>query len=181
MKKIIALLITLSLAVGCACSIEKASDPVKEYLGKFNNHDAEILVELDALVKEENLTDEQADKYKEIMKKQYSDLKYEIVEEIYNGEEATVQTKIIVYDLYKVQKEAEEYRIDHPEEFLNDKKVYDANKFLEYKLEQMNKNDTRVEYTIDFKVTKKDGKWTLDSVSTEDLEKIHGIYNYEND
>ena len=33
----------------------------------------------------------------------------------------------------------------------------------------------------DFKVVKKDGVWTLENVSTEDLEKIHGIYNYTND
>ena len=35
--------------------------------------------------------------------------------------------------------------------------------------------------TNDFKVIKKDGKWTVENVSTEDLEKIHGIYNYSND
>ena len=29
------------------------------------------------------------------------------------------------------------------------------------------------------KVIKKDGKWTIDNISTEDLEKIHGIYNYD--
>lgn len=181
MKKLCLFLITLIAAVGCACTMTKASDAVKEYLGKYNNHDQEILVELDALIKDENLSDEQGKKYQELMKKQYSDLKYEIVDETYNGDEAIVTTKINVYDLYNAQKEAENYKEEHKEEFQNDNKVYDINLFLDYKIEQMTKSDKRVEYTIDFKVIKKDGKWTIENISTEDLEKIHGIYNYEND
>ena len=81
MKILGLILITLIAAVGCACTMTKASDAVKEYLGKYNNHDSEVLVELDELVKEENLTDEQAESYKELMKKQYTDMKYEIVDE----------------------------------------------------------------------------------------------------
>lgn len=181
MKKLCLFLITLIATVGCACTMTKASDAVKEYLGKFNNQDAEILVELDELVKDENLTEEQSETYKEVMKKQYTDLKYEIVEETYNGDEATVTTKITVYDLYSAQKEAETYKSEHMEEFQNDNKIYDADLFLDYKIEQMKKSDKRIEYTIDFKVIKKDGKWMVENVSTEDLEKIHGIYNYSND
>lgn len=181
MKKLGLILITLIAAVGCACSMTKASDAVKEYLGKYNNKDSEVMVELDALVSEENLTDEQSEKYKEVMEKQYSDLKYEIVNETYNGDEAVVTTKIKVYDLYKAQQDAEKYKEEHEEEFQDDKKVYDAMKFLDYKIDEMKKTDKMVEYTIDFKVIKKDGKWTVENVSTEDLEKIHGIYNYSND
>lgn len=181
MKKLGLILITLIAAVGCACTMTKASDAVKEYLGKYNNHDAEVLVELDELVKDENLTDKQAESYKKLMKKQYTDLKYEIVDETYNGDEATVTTKITVYDLYNAQKEAEKYKDKNKSEFQDDNAVYDAAKFLEYKIEQMTNTNKTVEYTIDFKVIKKDGKWVLNEVSTEDLEKIHGIYNYSND
>ena len=181
MKKLGLILITLIAAVGCACTMTKASDAVKEYLGKYNNQDAEVLVELDTLVKEENLSDEQQEKYKDVMKKQYTDLKYEIVDETYNGDEAIVTTKITVYDLYKAQQDAEKYKEEHEDEFKNDNKVYDAKLFLDYKIEEMKKSDKTVEYTIDFKVIKKDGKWVMDNVSTKDLEKIHGIYNYSND
>lgn len=181
MKKIIGILVILVMAVGCSCMADKASDVVKEYLAKYNNHHAEVIGELDDLVTEENLSDVQGETYKEIMKKQYKDLKYEIASEKYNGDEATVTTKVSVYDLYKVQKEAEDYRNSHQNEFLNEEKKPDISKFLDYKLEQMKKTDTRVEYTIDFKVIRKDGHWVLDTVSTENLEKIHGIYNYQND
>ncbi len=180
MKKIIIFLLTLSFAIGCACTVDKASDAVKEYLGKYNNQNAEILTQLETVVKEENLSEEQSEKYKDIMTKQYKDLKYEIVEETYNGDEAVVTTKITVYDLYGAQQEAEEYKNNHRDEFLKDNK-YDADAYLDYKLEQMKKKDKTVEYTIDFQVVKRDGKWVVKSISTEDLEKIHGIYNYEND
>ena len=182
MKKITVTLCTfLLLIIGCGCTSKKASDAVKEYLSKFNNQHASVINELKELIQEEHLTDEQGKTYEEIMKKQYKDLKYEIMEENYDGDVAIVKTNITVYDLYKAQKEAESYRNLHQSEFLNDEKKPDAIKFLDYKLEQMKKTDTKVTYTIEFKVEKKDGKWVLASITTETLEKIHGIYNYQND
>lgn len=181
MKKIMVFLFTLCMMVGCACTKDKASDAVKEYLNKYNNQSEIVLNELDDVIYKENLNEEQGGKYKEIMTKQYKDLDYKIVDENYNGDEANVKTKITVYDLYNAQKEAEEYKSSHRDEFLDKDRNYDAEKFLNYKLEQMQKNTKTIEYTIDFKVVKKDGKWVLDTVSTESLEKIHGIYNYAND
>lgn len=181
MKKIVLFLITLTMVVGCACSTDKASDAVKEYLNKYKNQHENVIAQLDDLVKEENLSEEQGKKYKEVMTKQYKDLSYKITNETYNGDEATVTTKITVYDLYSVQRDAEEYQNNNRKEFIDEAGNYDKDKFLDYKLEEMKKTTKTTEYTIDFKVVKKEGKWTLDHVSTEDLEKIHGIYNYTND
>lgn len=181
MKKIILFLITLTMVVGCACGADKASDAVKEYLNKYKNQHENVIAQLDDLVKEENLNDTQSEKYKEVMTKQYKDLSYKITNEIYNGDEATVTTKITVYDLYSVQREVEEYQNNNKKEFIDKDGNYDKDKFLEYKLDEMKKTTKTIEYTIDFKVVKKDGKWTLENVSTENLEKIHGIYNYTND
>lgn len=181
MKKVIVFLMTLTMVVGCACTRDKASDAVKEYLDKYNNQHETIIVQLDDLVKSENLTEEQGEKYKDVMTKQYKDLSYKIVEENYNGDEAIVKTKITVYDLYSVQKEAEEYQNNNKNEFIDADGNYDKDKFLNYKLDEMKKTTKTIEYTIDFKVIKKDGVWTLEIVSTESLEKIHGIYNYSND
>lgn len=181
MKKIVLFLITLCMVVGCACTKDKASDAVKEYLNKYNNQHEKVLAELDNVIKDEEFDEDTSEKYKNVMTKQYKDLSYKIVEENYNGEEATVKTKITVYDLYSAQKEAEEYKNNHKNEFMDVDGNYEAKKFLNYKLDQMKKTTKTVEYTIDFKVLKKDGKWVLDTVSTEMLEKIHGIYNYTND
>lgn len=181
MKKIIIFLITLSMVVGCACSMDKASDAVKEYLNKYNNQNEEILTQLENLTVDEGLNDEQSEKYKDVMTKQYKDLSYKITNETYNGDEAVVTAKITVYDLYSVQKEVDEYKNNNKDEFIDSDGNYDADAFLKYKLEEMKKTTKTVDYTIDFKVIKKDGKWTVDSLSTKDLEKIHGIYNYTND
>ena len=181
MKKIILFLTTLTIVVGCACARMSASDAVKEYLDKYNNQNPTILTELENLIEEEKLNEEQGKKYKELMLKQYKDLSYKIEDETYNGDEATVKTKITVYDLYSAQKEAEEYKNNNHTEFIDEDRNYDANKFLNYKLEQMKNATKTIEYTIDFKVVKKEGKWVLEPVSTESLEKIHGIYNYTND
>ena len=180
MKKIIVVLITLIMVVGCGKS-EKASDVVKEYLDKYNNQNEAVMVDLEKIIKEENLSDNQAKVYKDIMIKQYKDLSYKISNETYNGDEANVTANIRVYDLYTAQKDAEEYKNNHRNEFIDNDRNYDANKFLDYKLEEMKKTTKTIEYTINFKVIKKDGKWVLDKVNTETLEKIHGIYNYTND
>ena len=172
MKKIVLFLITLCMVVGCACTKDKASDAVKEYLNKYNNQHEKVLAELDNVIKDEEFDEDTSEKYKNVMTKQYKDLSYKIVEENYNGEEATVKTKITVYDLYSAQKEAEEYKNNHKNEFMDVDGNYEAKKFLNYKLDQMKKTTKTVEYTIDFKVLKKDGKWVLDTVSTEMLEKI---------
>lgn len=180
MKKFLIVLLTFILFI-TGCTKDQAAEAVRHYLDKFNNHDGEVLKELDNLIASENLTDEQAKVYKEIMKKQYTDLKYVIVDEKYNGDEAKVIAKITVYDLYGVQKEADSYLETHQSEFLDNEKKFDHNLFLDYKLAQMKKVSKRVDYTIEFNIVKQDGTWVIENPSTTDLEKIHGIYNYTED
>ena len=55
---------------------------------------------MDTVIDNENLTDNQKEKYRSILKKQYQDLKYDVVSEKYDGDNATVEVKIKVYDLY---------------------------------------------------------------------------------
>ena len=46
-------------------------------------------------------------------------------------------------------------------------------------LDEMKKMTDTTTYTIDFNVNKDDDKWVVEQPSQTDLEKIHGIYNYE--
>ena len=51
---------------------------------------------------------------------------------------------------------------------------------MDYRLEQMQKNTDTVEHTITFNLTKDDDdNWQITELSQNDLEKIHGIYNYD--
>ena len=177
MKKILLVIVATFLLVGCMDS--KASDAVENYLNQYRNLSDNVITDLDEITADQNLSENQKGTYTDIMKKQYQDLQYEIVEEEYDGDKAIVTAKITVYDLYKVQQDADNYMNNNMEEFYDDNDVYDNDKYLEYKLKQMKDNTETVSYTITFNVVKEDNKWVVVQPDEETLEKIHGIYNYE--
>lgn len=178
MKKLLCLFICLFCVVGCSCNRDKANDAVEKYLNNYKSLHESVLKNIEDVVTGEILEDKDKDTYKEVLKRQYRDLMYTIENESYNGDKAYVTVKLTVYDLYKAQKNAEEYKAAHEDEFkTND--TYDNKKFTEYKLKQMKETKDTIEYTVVFDVTKKDGKWYVEQPSDEILEKIHGIYNYE--
>lgn len=186
MKKVLKVLMVFAfifMLVGCSCMQITAKDRVEEFLDQYRNLSANVLGDLDEVVDQETeLTEEQKEKYRDILKKQYSDLNYEIVNEEYDGDTAVVEAKITVYDLYKAQKDATEYLNEHSEEFNDESGNYDSSKFMDYKLDKMQKNNDTVEYTINFNLTKdEDGNWQISELKQSDLEKIHGIYNYDSE
>ena len=175
MKKLLLMLGCLVMVVGCSCSNDKAADAVEKYLNDYKGLSDNVLQDIDDLVENESLTDKGKETYKEVLKRQYRDLIYTIENEDYDGDTADVTVKITVYDLYKAQN-----LNSHQDEFLTDGE-YDNDLYMDYKLEQMkNINDT-VSYNIVFHVTKTDGKWYVEQPSDEVLEKIHGVYNYDED
>ena len=180
MKKILVIVSTLLMVVGCSCSNDKAADAVEKYLNDYKGLSDHVLEDIDELVENENLTDKGKETYKEVLKRQYRDLIYTIENEDYDGDTASVTVKITVYDLYKVQKESSEYLASHPDEFLTDGE-YDNDLYMDYKLEQMRDTNETISYNLVFNVTKTDGKWYVEQPSDDVLEKIHGVYNYEED
>ena len=52
---------------------------------------------------------------------------------------------------------------------------------MEYKLETMKDTNDTISYNIVFTVTKSSGKWYVEQPDEETLEKIHGVYNYNED
>ena len=53
---------------------------------------------------------------------------------------------------------------------------YDEDKFMDYKLSQMENVTDTVKYTIEFTLTKVNDEWQLDELSNSDIEKLHGIF-----
>ncbi len=179
MKKVITIIFIAMLF--CACGMSSARSEVENYLKKYKTLNSEVLVDLEKVVNNENLTNSDKDKYRDILKKQYKDLQYEILDEEYDGDNSYVTVKITVYDLYKAQKYANNYLANHSEEFTGINGNYDELKFASYKLEQMKDMTERVDYTITFKVTKEKDKYVVSQPTENDLMKLHGIYNYEVD
>ncbi len=178
MKKIIIFITCLFMAVGCACTNDKAADAVEKYLNDYKGLTDNVLASIDELVAKEDLSDKQKETYKETLKRQYKDIMYTIENEDYDGDTAKVTVKITVYDLYKAQKNANLYLNEHQDEFL-DNGSYSASKYLDYKLEEMKKINDTISYTIVMKTVKVDGKWQVEQPSDEVLEKLHGVYNYD--
>ena len=179
MKKLVnvfAFLLIIITLTGCSKSAKMI---VEEYLARYNSLNADVLNDMNIIVNMENIPDEDKETYSSIFKKQYADLQYKVLEEEYDGDEAIIKVKISVYDYYKVQKEASSYLANNADEFNDENGIYDSSKFIKYKLEKMKMATDKVDYTIDFYVVKNDNKWVVSSLSNADLEKIHGIYNYE--
>lgn len=180
MKKIFKVLLCIVMVLSLSGCKETASMAVENYLAKYNSLHEDVLMDMDNVIAQENLGDSHKETYQSIFKKQYTDLKYEIIDEEYNGDEATVKAKVTVYDLYKAQNDASKHLASNPDEFNDENGIYDITKYITYKLDQMiNATDT-VDYTIDFYVVKTAKGWTVSSLSKTDLEKLHGVYNYEN-
>jgi len=178
MKKIIFIMCLLMLCLtGCNNNL-KARDAVSNYLNLYVNLDEEVLEQLDLFVKQEGLTTEQEELYKDILKKEYSNLDYTIIDERYDNGDAYVTVSLNVYDLYKVQREAIDYFNNNTELFMEDGE-YNRTKFMDYRLNLMSNVNDKVNYNIIVRVTKSKGRWEVSQLSNESLEKIHGIYNYE--
>ena len=102
---------------------------------------------------------------------------YEIIDEKINGDNAVVTVKVKVYDYYTAEKDINDYISTHQNEFY-DNNVYSAGKALKYRIGELKKVNNRTEYTMDFTLTKVNNVWTVDTLTNEQLEKIHGTYAY---
>lgn len=156
------------------------SERVEDMFNRYIKNDKDIMDELDDYMSLQNLNSAQQEKYKDIIKNEYATIKYDIKDEQINGDEAVVKADIEVKDLYKASKEAGKYLADNSEDFYVDGN-YNRDKFIDYKLDQMQKYGETVKYTIDIDLVLKEGIWTIEQLDEETLEKIHGIYDYEND
>lgn len=180
-KLLLIAIISIAL-VGCSCGKKTAKGAVEDFLNQYKNLSANVISDMDEVIGTENLTDSQKEVYRDALKKQYKDLKFEITNEDYDGDTALVETKITVYDLYKVQKEANEHMANNSDEFKDEAGNFSNDLFMDYKLDKMKNTKDTVEYTITFTVVKDDdGNYKVSDLSKESLEKIHGIYNYDND
>lgn len=183
MKKAIMFILIAICLTGCSFNVDNIDNtPTKKVEAYFNNYQTlnkSVLDDLELVVqKEEKFSSDQKDKYRKIMKKNFSDLTYMIKEETVNGDTALVEVEINVNDYYKIHKATDSYLSENKQEFTVNG-IFDESKFIDYKLEEMTKSNDKVKYTLYLNLSKnKDGKWELDDVSETDEDKILGLYAY---
>ena len=180
MKKILLGILSIMLLSGCG---EKMfNTPTKKVEMFFQNYqtlDKDVIEQLNKVVnEEENFNADQRLAYKELMKKHYQELKYEIKDEKVDGDKVTVTVEIEVTDYSKALKEADKYLENNRSEFYDDKGVYDAFLFTTYRIEELKKVKDKVKFTLNMNLSKIDDEWQLDKISDTDEQKINGVYYY---
>lgn len=181
MKKLIAAAFLFATLTGCSCTANLTTDTptkkVENFLNSYQTLDSDVVTQLDKVVASETtFTESQKADYKEIMKKHYQDLTYEIKDEVIDGDNATVTAEIDVKDYSVVMAETDAYLVDHKEEFNNAEGVYDVTLFNDYRIKKLKEAKDKVKYTLNLTLTKINDEWKLDSLSDIDESKIHGTY-----
>ena len=169
-KKLIFGMLLVSLLfifTGCTDLMNTPTKRVEELFSKYQTLDKDITKEIDTLDKRENLTDEETNRYRNIIEKQYKMLVYNVKDEKIDGDNATVTVQIEVLD-YKsaIQKVDLNYQDDN----------YDKVKYTQDKLDALEQTKDKVTYTIEVPLVKKDKKWQVSNLSNDDLKKIQGMY-----
>ena len=175
MRKILIFLFSILLLTGCNTTTSPKNEVQKLFLN-YNSLSSDLLIQLDSVINTEELTLEEKDKYKEVLKRQYEDLKYKIKDEVVDEDKAVVTVEIEVYNLAKVINEAQEYLNANRDQFYIDRK-FSNELFWDYKLDNMIKTSERIKYDLDLTLTKIDNKWVLDELLESNRQKIHGLFN----
>lgn len=179
MKKIYYILvgaILIFLLSGCTTNTPKAK--TEEYLSRYTSLSDAVKEEIDATVSSSGLNTSNQETYRKVLERQYKNIKYEVKDESIDAQEAIVKVKITVYDLYKAEKNSLEYLNTNYNEFY-DNNILNQTKYDTYRLNNMLNITDTVDYDINFYLTKKNGTWIVDNPDDTTLEKIHGLYNYE--
>lgn len=180
MKKLLTIAFFVIMLFGCNLT-NTPSNKVSQYLDNFNQLSDDVILDVESKVSNENLSNSNKDIYKKVLSRVYQDMKYEIKDESINGDKAIVTVKITVYDLYKSKEESDIYMNENTSEFYKTDNTFDSNLYDEYRLNKMLNQTETVDYEITFNLNKKDGEWVLDIPDRVMLEKLNGLYNYNND
>ena len=164
-KKILLLEIPLLLLVACTMANTPTSK-VEELFTKYQTLDTDIDTGISSVLDEQNLSESQKERYRKILENQYRNLKYQIKEEIIDGNTATITVEIEVLDLKKTIND-----------LTFDSSIYTKETYDEEKLNRLEKAKDKVKYTLELTVTKNDNdEWQLNALTNENIKKIQGMY-----
>ncbi len=119
MKKLLCILsLSLLLFTGCSNMMNTPTERVEEFLGKYQSMDSEVLAQLDSVISSDTtMSDEQKKEYRALMEKQYQNLSYKITNEEIDGDNATVDVEIEVFDYATSVAESRKYYEENKDEF----------------------------------------------------------------
>ena len=71
---------------------------------------------------------------------------------------------------------AEEELKNNQEKFNDEEGNFSEEKYMEYKIEKMSEVTETTTHTIDLSLTKENGMWKVNQLSSDDISKLHGLY-----
>ena len=165
MKKIFILVVITLLLVACSMSNTPTSR-VEELFNKYQKVDSDINDAITKVLDEQNLTEEHKERYRKLLESQYTNLSYEVKDEIIDGDNAKIIVEIEVID-YKAA----------ITDLTFDSSIYTKESFDEEKLNRLENAKNKVTYTLELTLTKdRDNNWHLDALTNEQIKKIQGMY-----
>ena len=162
------------IITGCDIGKKMDNTPTKKveaYLDSYQKLDDNVLNDLDDLVENTEYSIEQKARYKEILKKHYSNISYDIKNEVIDGDKASVDAEIEVTDYSKILNES----VDE-NQFKDENGVYNPSKYFDYQLDKLERATSKTKYTITFHLNKNDDDWVIEYLDQISMDKIHGIY-----
>lgn len=179
MKKYLFLLITsILLLTGCVFLGNAPKDEVAKFLNNYKNNGESVVNELNDYLDEQNLDEDTKEDYRELYLRQYSNLKYEIKDQKIDGNNATVEVQITVFDYYKTDKLTGDYFTANQADFVDADGDVDFSKYFTYKIKKLLDTTDTVDYTLTLNLKKNDNKWEIEPLTNEELMKLHGTYEY---
>lgn len=181
MKRIIYLIavISLFLLTGCNSMMNTPTKKVEKMLSMYQTKDEEVLKQLDDVLLAETILDNDLkDRYRELMKKQYSDLSYKIKNETIDGDSAIVEVEIDVYDYNSAINNVESNLINNSSNYVDETGNLLTSVYNEEKISLMENVKNRITYTINLTVSKIDDEWIVDDLTETERLKLHGLYAY---
>ncbi len=172
-------LLMIGIVVRMVTSRVSSSSPVgltKEYFEKHHKEDKSLTSKI-VYPFSDKLNSYQEQRYKEIIKKQYRNIRYEIIDEYVGDVDSNITVKVTVTDLKDSYEKANSYVIAHKDKFLNSSNEMDDKKAIDYKLGQLEKAVDSIDYSITINFYKNDkNQWVMSELSSSDLDKISGIF-----
>lgn len=179
MKKIFLFLMCLFLLTGCDSLMNTPVKKVEKLLSMYQTKDEEVLSQLDDVLLQDAILDNNLkDRYRELLKKQYGELSYKVKNETIDGDSATVEVEIEVYDYNSAVEELENRLVTDNSNYIDDTGNLLTSVYNEEKIRLMENVKSRVNYTINFTVSKIDDEWIVDDLTETERLKLHGLYAY---
>ena len=178
MKKILVILCAILLFTGCSCSLNdtKPEEAVETFFEKYRNKDDNIITQLMDTIENEDLTDDAKKDYQDLMEKQYDQFAYVIKDMKEENNEATATVELTVLNYRSAILKAEEELESNPEKFNDEEGNISEEKYMNYKIEKMQEVTDTTTHTIELSLTKENGMWKVNQLSSDDISKLHGLY-----